>query len=309
MKTRCENVNEPDIWCTIIPLVDLYAGLKTPVCFAGGFLLTPVPDLLRQDEWIEGLSAADRKVLEGLLYAFVVEYETPPDVTSGSPADDSISIKVQRVKLEIAQLANFALWLARPSPACFDLVFNSPRREGGWRLPFIEKKSRIICHSRDRGGLLSDADLDEARRLHSALCAMPEDSAVRTAVHAGWSALQLDQVEVRYLLLWIGLEALFASEDGGRSADLLAGRIGRFISNDNRSAEERYQRARPAYLLKSRIAYGQTTEPAALAEFAHETEALLRHAIRKILSVRELTERFSRGADREDFLKGLTAEA
>ena len=302
-------MSEPDSWCTIIPLVDLYIGLKTPVCFSGGFLLTPIPDLLRQDDWTERLSAPDRKGLQGLLYAFVVEYEGPPADTLASRAESPEAGAIQKAKHEIAQLANLAMWLARPSPVCFDLIFNAPRREGGWSVPFVEKTSRILCHPRDRGGLVSDSDLEEARNLHSALCGLPAESSIRTAVHACWSALQIEMAEVRYLLLWIALEALFAPEDSPtRGPDLFARRIVQFNSADCRPADDHYARARRAYLLKSRIAYGQRTEPADLAECGHETESLLRGALRKILSSDDLTDLFSGTSGREDFLKGLVTD-
>ena len=302
-------MNEPDSWCTFIPLVDVYAGLKTPVCFAGGFLLTPMPDLLRQDRWTAGLSAADRKVLGGLMYAFVVEYETPPAGNSDSGAENSNLTKVQRAKHETAQLANFALWLARPSPACFDLVFDAPRREGGWCAPLIERKSRILCHPRDRGGLLTDADLEVARSLHRALCDLPEESPIGTAVSASWSALQIGKEEVRYLLLWIALEALFAPLEGRDTTELLARRIGRFLSPDHRAAEEYCERARQAFLLKSGIAHGQKAAQPDLAERVHETESLLSRALRKILSSEDLVNRFSAVGGRETLLEGLIAEA
>jgi hypothetical protein len=302
------DVSEPDSWRTIIPLIDLYAGLKTPVCFAGGLLLTPMPDLLRQDKWTERLSASDRRILEGLQYAFVVEYETPPSDHSGPDSDGPERRSIQKAKQEVAVLANFALWLVRPSPVCFDLVFNAPRREGGWCIPFIEKQSRILCHPRDRGGLLSDADLEEARKLHSALCDLPKENSIRTPVYATWSALQIEQAEVRYLLLWIALEALFAPEDARKFTDLLAPRIGRFLSTDHQEAGEVGQEALQSHMLKSRIAYGQTTEQADLSEHSYESETLLRQALRKILSDDDLIKRFSNGKNREAYLNGLTAE-
>jgi hypothetical protein len=300
-------VNEPDSWCTIIPLVDLYAALKTPVCFANGLLLTPMPDLLRQDQWTERLSAADRKTLEGLQYAFVAEYEIPRQEGVDPSSEDSRTRLIQKAKHEIAELANFALWLARPSPVCFELIFDAPRRRGGLHVSSIDKQSRILCHPRDRGGLLSDADLDAARDLHCSLCALPKASAVLTAVHASWSALKIEREEVRYLLLWVALEALFVPEDARTPADLLAQRIGHFLSSEPRAASELSKSAFRAYSLKCSIAYGLATERADLVGCIYETESLLRRALRKILLSQDLMKQFSNSTNRTALLSGLVS--
>jgi len=81
-------MSETKSWCTVVPLMNLDDGLKTPVYFAKGLWLTLVPDWIRQDACTESLSSLDRETLKQLRYAFIVEYAAP---CFGAP-DPALSI-------------------------------------------------------------------------------------------------------------------------------------------------------------------------------------------------------------------------
>ncbi len=301
-------MSDPKSWCTVCPLLNLDTGLKTPVYFAKGLWLTLIPDWLRQDGWTDLLSFSDREVLKQLQYAFIVEYEA---ASSGAPDPDWQGPEprsIQDAKHEIVMLANFALWITKPSPVCYELVFHAPRWEDGWNVQKSERYPRIRCHPKDRNVFLTGHDLDRAVVLHSALCALPRKNSIWTAIHSTWTALQTRNTEIRDLLLWIALEALFGPESAQESACRMLRRIGFFVSNDREEARKISQKAEKIYDFMRKTAHGHWTDSSDLNEFGYETETLLRRALEKALPNDMLTRQLCSSMGREPFLDSLISE-
>ncbi len=298
-------MSEPKSWCTVCPLVNLEVGLKTPVYFAKGLWLTMVPDWLRLDGWAELLGSTDRERLKQLQYAFVVEYEAPsagaPDPEWEGPEPRSI----QEAKLEIVVLANLAMWIVKPSPACYELVFHAPRWEHGWNVQNGEKHPRLRCHPRDRFAVLANHDLDRSTKLHTALCSVPCRNSVWTAIHSTWVALQSANPEIRNLLLWNALEALFGTEHSREDAPGIARRIGAFVSNEAGEAREITEKVETALSFRRKLVHGHWTGQADLGDFGYETEILVRRALDRILKDEALVRSFCGAQERESYLDSL----
>ncbi len=297
-------MSEPRSWCTVCPLLNLDVGLKIPVYFAKGLWLTLIPDWLRQDGWTELLSSSDRETLKQLQYAFVVEYEAS---SSGAPDPDWDGPEprsIQDAKLEIARLAGFAMWLAKPSPAGFELVFHAPRWADGWNIQNSEKHPRFRCHPKDRYTVLSDHDLENAVALHAALCTMPRRNSVWIAIQSAWTALETKAGEVRDLLLWDALEALFGPEGAGEGECRIAQRIGAFIAAEIVERKTLIERAVRAHSFRHNLMHGRWADHTELQESVHEAETLLRLSLGKVLRDGKLIERFC-GLDRDSYLDGL----
>ncbi len=301
-------MSEPKSWCMICALRNLEGGLRTPVYFAKGLWLTLIPDWLRLEPVMEQLASPDRDLLKQLQYAFVMEYEATtwgaPDPDWNGPEPRS----VQDTKKEVAQLANLAMWIVKPSPACYELVFHAPRWKDGWNVQSSEKSVRIRCHPKDRYAVLSNHDLEEAARLHSALCSVPVGNAVRTAVQCTWAALQVEDIEVRNLLFWTALEAIFGPEAGPDGDRRMAERIGVFLSNDAAEARKARERIGPAISFRHGLARGRPPGREELSGFGHETEILVRRALDKLLTDDGLLERFCDPCGRESSLEELLIE-
>jgi hypothetical protein len=297
-------MNEPKSWCTVVPLMNLDDGLKTPVYFAKGLWLTLVPDWIRQDMCAEILSSSDRETLKQLRYAFIVEYAA---ACSGAPDPDWDGPEprsIQEAKHEVALLANLAFWIVRASPACFDLVFHAPRWQDGWNIQRGEKHGSIICHPLDRSARLTNQDLEQSIGIHAALCKLPSANSIWTALRSTWSALQIGNSAVRELVMWIALEALFGAEGGREEEGGLPRKIGYFLAADQQEAGELRIRAEKGYALRCRLAHGERIPPSDLATSSHETETLIRRSLAKILLDVETMNSFC-GTGREPFLNAL----
>lgn len=298
-------MSEPKSWCTVCPLLNLDVGLKVPVYFAKGLWLTLIPDWLRQDGWADMLSFSDRETLKQLQYAFVVEYEASSSAASDPAWDGPEPRTIQDAKHELATLANLAMWIVKPSPAGYELVFHAPRWGDGWNIQNVEKYPRIRCHARDRYAMLANHDLEQAIGLHEALCALPRRNSVRTAIHSTWAALQAGNPEVRYFLLWAALEALFGAEGESESAGRLARGIGAFVSVGRSEERESTRKVENALRFRRRLAHGLWSGQAELGDLGYETENLVRLALDRVLRDDALTVRFCSGRDRESYLDEL----
>src|ERR1019366_3120655 len=98
-------------------------------------------------------------------------------------------------------------------------------------------------------------DLESVRSLYTALCKIPRESAPWAAFRAVTSALQMDHNEIRHLLLWIALEALFGVEDG-EIKYRLSQRLAFFIANDRIEAGELFVKAKHGYDARCKMAHG-----------------------------------------------------
>lgn len=298
-------MSEPKSWCTVVPLLHLDVGLKTPVYFSKGLWLTLIPEWLRLDGWTDLLNSADREKLKQLKYALITEYEAFSSNAPDDEWDGPEPRSIQDAKHQIALFANFSLWLSRPSPVCYELVFHAPRWTEGWNVQRSEHHAPIRCHAGDTNMLLTDRDLERAGELHSALCSLPGRNSVWTAVHSTWAALQTVTTEARDLLLWTALEALFGREDGEDAPGGMQKRIAFFVSGDRAEAREIGRLAEALRADRLKILHGCWIERSLLGDFDRNAESLVRRALVKVLMDAGLTRQFCSGQLREKYLDDL----
>jgi hypothetical protein len=170
----------PNEYSTVVPLVGLKldSPLKGNIAFSQDLILTRLPDWIFGDNKYKDLSRIDREALKNVDYAFVMEYQAS---SLGEPSEDfkySEERSVQEIKYETAVLCNVALWLAKPSRACFDLVFHNPKFEEKYHIQSYCKHSRLVCHPKDQDSSLSVSDLDKAKNIHIALCQLKANNCI-----------------------------------------------------------------------------------------------------------------------------------
>jgi hypothetical protein len=291
-------------WCSVIPLHNFAFDRDEPVEFGAGLKLCRIPPWLKNDPLAQRLGARDRDALEAATHGFVAEYDAAslgdPDPTWKGATPKS----VQDTKYEMAVLANFALWLAGPSAVCFVLVFHAPRFGEQWTAQQCEKHTPLLCDLKDVGAVLTEDDVQQSRRLHIALAGLPRNNAVWTAVRSGWAALQMNMEEVRYLLWWIALEALFGPDDAREISYRLAQRVALFLAADRESARNMFLAAKKGYSARSQVVHGHWRANPESDELMATTEAMIRQSMTRILLDDHLEERFL-GRDRETYLDEL----
>jgi hypothetical protein len=271
---------------TVAPLHDLHLGRDMSFQFAPNASLVRIPDWLKKDVSQLGQDEAE------CTHCFVYESE------DNTPQYDPI------------YLANLALWLQPLSPVSFTFVFHAEESSGTFSVLMCERHDRFFYLPNDalNRGRIACEDLQPAQRLYAALSKIRRHSAPWTACRAVTMALQMQRNEIRNLLLWIALEALFGVENGAEIRYRLSQRLAFFIANDRTEASELFAKARRGYNIRCKVAHGgwgpqtqNTDEGVAITGCAEE---FVRRSLIRLLQEDGTTEQFC-GKNREAFLDGL----
>src|SRR5262249_426812 len=155
-----------------------------------------------------------------------------------------------------------------------------------------ERHSPLLCHPADEDAQPTEDEVQRASTLHDALSKLQRRNAIWTAVRSTWAALQMSTEEVRYLLFWIALEALFGPEDGREITFRLAQRIALFLGQDKAEAQNIYKRVKSGYSFRSQVAHGRWKSNAKSIELMADAESCVRQSLVRILSDAKLTKQF-----------------
>jgi hypothetical protein len=115
----------------------------------------------------------------------------------------------------------------------------------------------------------------------AALTQIQRETAVWTALRATTAALQMRVEEIRYLLLWVAIEALF-----GANMDIkyrISQRLAFFLGKNRAEAREIFSKAKKAYDFRSKVAHGAWKRDQQSTALTAATETLLRQALTRVL--------------------------
>ncbi len=261
---------------------------------------------------LKRLSQPDQDELAACTHCFLSEYEVDEAAElSSSRVEKETRRSAEGIKSDQIYLANLALWLQQLPSIGFNLVFHA---RGGYIHEPPPRHDRFLYHFNDethRRRITPD-DLESVKRLYTALCKIPRYSAPWTAFRAVTSALQMQRNEIRHLLLWIALEALFGAADG-EIKYRLSQRLAFFIANDRSEAGELFVKAKQGYDARCKMAHGawgpktQNTEKA--VALTGITEEFVRRAFVRLLQDDETTKKFcGSGENRSAYLDHLPFE-
>ena len=291
-------------YTTVIPIHNTALGPGVSFDFSGGLRLSALPGWVRGQQMLEGLSRYDQQAVDEATHALVLTY--PADAL-GSPDPDWTGRNpksIQESKYEIGLLANFALWLARGSPASFAIALHARHHGDDLVIQQIRRSSELLCHPDDVDARIEEADLPRVAALHMSLLDVTRETSVWTAFRAAWAGLQMNVESVRYLLFWVALEALFGTEDGREITFRLSQRLGFFLGTTREEARELFKAAKAGYGFRSKIVHGRWKQDPNATKRMGEVESLFRGAFVRILEAQALVDTFSTNR-REEFLDGL----
>jgi hypothetical protein len=300
----------PIKWCTIAP-VHYEDHLEVPCNLANGVVLSPSPDWLKKEEILKDLGLADRENLTRHQYALMKEY----DANSLGEPDPEWHGKTPRSKqdaaLEMIQLADLALWLASPSSIGFSRIIVADFRTGTWSRVEFTRVDPLLPRRKDLDNEVKKGDLESATELHSGLAALAREGAVWISARTLWAALKQEEWTVRYLMLWIVLEALFGPKEGKEITYRLSQRLAFFLSPNRMGTQKLFEAAKVGYGWRSRVVHGMRLgrlSPDKAEDLLYEAEDFARKSLNIILKDPEWTKKFS-GRDREKYLDDLVFSA
>jgi hypothetical protein len=175
--------------------------------------------------------------------------------------------------------------------------------------------SLVVCRLRntklnifDSGySVLPDSSIDYRRILSECpLIALPGQGPVRVATRALLDALHDSSWQLRYVLLWIALEALFAPPGGGEATFRLTSRLAFFLKGPTPEGRALFRRAKNTdYSIRSDIVHGMRERD---IKDSHEVmataEEWVRLSLNKILSDPKLTDLFN-GKGQDEWLEEM----
>jgi hypothetical protein len=289
-------------WKTVVPMIHLRVPEDEPFQFAPETWFDRIPDWLKADILIKRLSARDQEIFSQCTHCLIYEYEAEalgsedPQWTGQKPRS------IQKSKSELSYLANLALWLQKPSPTRFNVVFHNPEFSGTFCIQQTEHPSGFLCHPEDFRNRITALDLKPASELYSMLTAIPRNTAPWTALRALTAALETNAEEIRYLLLWVALEALF-----GADAEItyrISQRLALFLAKSQNEARELFEQAKRGYGLRCRVAHGSWEQNDKTTALTAITETLARRSFIQMLESQDTLKPFL-DKQREPFLNDL----
>jgi hypothetical protein len=279
------------------------------VVFGDGFVLKELPLWVTEEQMLKNLSYTDRQSIPLAKCALMADYEAAsigePD-PSAAPGDPK---SIQGRKFNAVLLANFALWLAQPSKACFTTVFHGLH----WDVPGqsnkqpiiqqIERQNPMYCHPAEVANTVSLEQANEAGRFHAVLLSVPRKNPVWRAMRMYWAGLTNSAADIRYSLFWIGLEALFGPDGNtGEITYKLSQRAAFFISNTPQDARDVFGKAKKCYAMRSKIVHGLWEYDPSIDITMADTEMIVRASCRRLLTDPEMLKTFM-SKKRDQFLE------
>jgi len=293
-------------WCTIAPLE--YDGyLDVPFDLGDNVVLCARPGWLIQDAITYGLGDQDRTILDVSKYVLIQEYDADA-LGDPDPAWTGETSRSKQQKAEEAiNLANTALWLAKPCPVGFKRVVIVHRSSGVWRRIQFARSNPLRPHTFDVNNEYDSSDLQIAKELNCALMRLVRREAIWIACRTVWLALLTRELTIRYLLLWTALETLFGPEDGREVTYRISQRLAFFLSGERAEARKTFESSKKGYEWRCRVVHGMRLsklKPELSERLMHESEGLIRDSLKRILADSTLINQFS-GRTREQYLDGL----
>ena len=309
-KNTSKEMSESGNWRTIALIepdyIDQTGALAKPIILSGGVSLGPIPGWI-WDERVTGPLAKYSDEIHASRYAITVEYTAD---SLGDP-DTKWSGQGQRSKqeaaLETIVFANMAIWIAKPCRVGSSLVLHCDENDGKWWCVQCHHVQPLVPLDEYVEASLLEDEIDTARLLHARLMALPAQGTIRIAGGTLWSALYQKKADIRYLFLWITLEAIFAPEKQGKLSYRLAQRIARFLTTDEKERKSTFKEVREAYELRCEIVHGmriQKFPPERMQELMFLTEQWIVMALKRILLDQNLVRIFNEGS-RDSYLTEL----
>jgi len=204
---------------------------------------------------------------------------------------------------------SLALWLAKPSSAGLKLLLTFEDHPivmvGITHGPFLQPLIR------DEGTTVLPGDLTAARTLNVALsAARQQEGPVSVAVEALWRALCEPHWQLRYLLLWICIEALCGSERARGKGQILARRLAALVEADAGAARSVRQWVEHGYAIRNGFVHGAAFGLGRPRDYkpldlVHQAERHVAAAARRVLLDPPLRVGLNAADTREEILRGL----
>jgi hypothetical protein len=289
---------------TVVPLANLDFEIKEPFQFASDATIERVPTDLREETDLKELGRFHKEWIAGCRNCLIIHYEADAPYSPDPNWKGDPPRTIEQSNREAAYLANLAFWLQHPSPIGFRWLFHMPEFDGKFIVQSSEDRNDFLCHPYDKDERVRVEDLEPAKALFAALLKIPHDTPVWTPLRSIIAALQMNVEEIRYLLLWTALEALFGAPIEIKFR--ISQRIAFFITGDKNEARAVFGAIKKSYDFRSKVAHGAWKKNKDSTDLTANTEQHLRRSlVRMLLDDNLMTNFLGKDETRNDYLEEL----
>lgn len=296
----------PTKFHTIAPIVPEYINRHLFEISFGDVKIIPKPDLLNKKEIIDHLSLSDKMQLEVTELVFISEYEASALGEVDPAWKGPSSRSKQDSAYEKIQLCNLALWISYPTSLVTTLFLHilvDDTRQFTHQSGSIDP---VLPHLDDKNNFHTKESFETAQKINLAILSIERKNSLWLSIMSLLQALTSNALEVRFILLWVALEALYGSET--EISYRISHRIAFFISEDRKNAKEEFLRMKTSYNFRSQIVHGlriRKNKQDNSMEILKNTETSLRKSLSKILLDKKYIEIFNHEDKRKEFLDDL----
>ena len=291
-------------WITIAPIVSGYRNRHLFEIDLGDVKFRPIPDELKQMEGIKDLGFYRIERLKDAEVMLAVEYEAESlgDPDPGWNGEEKRS--KQDIALEKIMLCNLALWLAKPSPLGFEFYIHINHLDTS---PLLRDAASVLVFRydpKDAESSLEKEDFKKAKQLYLKIKDIPRNSAIWISMLSLIQALTSPYGNIRFMLLWIALEALLGTNFELRFR--ISQRIAFFLSDNREESSKLFNDAKMSYGMRSCIVHGSSYKNKEDSErIGYNTEKFIRNALTKILDNDNFIKVFNNNTERNKYLDDL----
>lgn len=266
----------------------------------------------------EHISALNARTKESVCRSelfFSVEYDGENFGAPSPLKDESTEWTIHDCAYEKITLANLALWLVSSIEFGFEFIIDLQEDINDW----LPRQSRVVTPFVGATGfacetIFTKKQIVAAKDIFEVLILLERTGAVWIAISTLVDALKEKTWEVRYLLFWIAIEALFGpKEPKGELIYRISHYTALFLAQTNKESFEICKNVKKLYEWRSNVVHGmrleklinkQKNQPELSVQITLDTKDLLRRSLLRILSNSILLKKLN-SDERENYLEEL----
>jgi hypothetical protein len=286
---------------------DEHGVFNKPINVGDDFYIEKCPDWVKADEAIEYMSWHDRQEIKDSEIVFSKSYEAEALGSPDPSCNRDMPRSIQNVVDEKFMLLGLALWLVKPSKLSGSTVMHFSDLNDSGSMRRSGKLNTIHVDSNELYNIIDKTDVLQAKSIFTNILNLKRDSTVWTAVRTLITALREDTWEVRFLLLWVVLEALFGADNGQEISYRLSQRAAFFIGNSSEESKDIFKKVKSSYTVRSKTIHGMRLSkltPEKSEESILIAEEVIRKSLKKIFSNDELRNKIN-SKNRDDYFDAL----
>jgi hypothetical protein len=296
-------------WVSVAPLYywEIEKKIEIPFDFGNDISLEHLPEWIKNENILNQLHPSQKEDLLSILdKAIVVRYKAEALGEQEPNWKGKRKLSKQKYASIKIHLLSLCFWLINPTDLTYKFIICAQNDNDEWIWRQVSLFDGFRPHKKYMANKLGKDDLEKVKKLFSTLLSIEQSNTIWIAINFLSEALTKSLWEIRYLLIWIALEALFGSEDPRELSYRLSQRIAFFSKPEDKSLKEFYYSVKKLYVWRSKVVHGRIKNISSkdADTYLYDSETIVRKCLKKILEEQQLINTFI-SKNRESYLEDL----